>query len=236
VLRLDGNGEPTLHPRIFDLISIGKTYGFAVSMSSNLCTPNSREAAGFVDSGLDRLVVAVDGSTQESYARYRVGGDLAQVIEALDRIVAAKKIKRSRTPLVEVQFLDWDYNRHEIPEVRSLARRLGADKFEVIRPDWAVVHAKAQERPRRCFWLWFVLTVDCKLNYHSCTNAWTLPWPKLNLRDVPTEEFWNHDIMREARRYNLDRSSTAIASDETCHCNQCSDMLIANRPPGYVCE
>jgi hypothetical protein len=235
LLRLDGNGEPTLHPQIFNMVAMAKSYGYSVSMSTNLCTERAGQVRAFVGSGLDRLVVAVDGSTQESYERYRVGGKLSLVTERLAALNVVKKTMRSRTPLVDVQFLDWGYNHEEIPQVRAMARSVGADKFEIIRPDWSVDHAQASTRPRRCFWLWFVLTVDWQLNYHSCTNAWTCPWPRLNLNDVPSHEYWNHAVMQEARRYNLNKSS-AVGEDTGCNCRECSDMLVVNRPPGYVCK
>jgi len=237
IVRLDGNGEPTLHSSIFDMIAMAKDHGYAVSMSTNLNTDRSADSEAFIDSGLDRLIAAIDGSTQATYEKYRVGGSLALAEERLTALLDARKRRGGRTPFVEVQFLDWGYNHDDIPELRAKVGKWGADKFEVISPDWASTAAKAApDRPRRCFWLWCVLSVSWQLEYRSCTNAWTLPWPKMGLMDVPTAEFWNHELMIEARRYNIDKSSQTIASDKGCNCNNCSDMLVVDRPPGYVCQ
>jgi organic radical activating enzyme len=237
IVRLDGNGEPMLHPEIFEMIKIAKSYGYIVSMSSNLNTDLSSDAGSLIDSELDRLVISVDGNTQESYEKYRVGGDLSLVEERLLKLLHMRQKLKSKRPYTEIQFLDWGYNHDEIGEIRRKVRRWGADKFEVISPDWAVSNAKANpKKPKRCFWLWGVLTVDWELNYHSCTNAWTLQWPRLNMKDIPSSDFWNHYSMLEARKYNLSKSSDFIASDTGCHCNNCSDMLVVNRPPGYICE
>jgi len=237
IVRLDGNGEPTLHPQIFEMIRMAKVLGYSVSMSANFNTTLCAEADGILDSGLDRLVVPLDGLTQESYERYRVGGNLALVTGRLEALLGARRRRGLSLPLVEVQFLDWGYNHEEIPALRALVRRWGADKLQVISPDWPVDHAVADpRRPRRCFWLWHVVTVDWQLNYRACTNAWTFPWPRLNLRNVPARELWNHEMMREARRFNVDKSSALIAADKGCNCNTCCDMLVVNRPPGYVCQ
>lgn len=237
IVRLDGNGEPTLHSKIFEMIRLAKQYGYAVSMSTNFNTERSAEVEAFIHSGLDRLVVAFDGSTQASYEKYRVGGNLELVEQRLVELLNARQRYNTKRPFIEVQFLDWGYNHADIPAVRYKVREWGADKFEVINPDWAVNNARANpRRPRRCFWLWGVLTVDWALNYHSCTNAWTLPWPGLNMRDMPPRTFWNHDCMIEARKYNVNKDSAMVALDPGCHCNACSDMLVVNRPPGYVCE
>jgi len=236
-IRLDGNGEPTLHPKIFEMIKIAKSYGYSVSMSTNFNTDCCEDVNRFIDSGIDRLIVCIDGSTQASHEKYRVGGSLSLVEERLVKLLQTRRRLYSKKPFVEVQFLDWGYNHDEIPDVRSKVHRWGADKFEAICPDWATTHAKANpNKPHRCFWLWGVLTVDWALNYHSCTNAWTLPWPRMNLKDVPSHEFWNHPVMIKARQYNIDKAADTIASDPGCHCNSCCDMLVIDRPPGYVCE
>lgn len=237
IVRLDGNGEPTLHPSIFEMIRMAKSYGYAVSLSANFNTQCCADVQQFIDSGLDRLIVPIDGITQESYQKYRVGGNLAFVEDCLARLLSVRKQRQITRPFIEIQFLDWDYNHNEIPELQSKVRRWEADKLQVIRPDWATENARANPKaPKRCFWLWMVLTVDWQLNYRSCTNAWTLPWPKLNLKQVPSHKFWNHDSMIAARQYNIDRSSDLIANDKDCNCSNCSDMLVVDRPPGYVCQ
>jgi hypothetical protein len=237
IVRIDGNGEPMLHPEIFNIIRVAKSYGSIVTMSTNLNTGLASEVEEFIDCGLDRLIISVDGCTQGSYEKYRVGGNLEFVEKTLINLLATRRVKKKKHPFVEIQFLDWGYNHDEIGEMRRKVRSWGADKFEVISPDWAVLNAKANlKKPKRCFWLWFVLSVDWELNYHSCTNAWTLPWPRLNMKEVPANTFWNHPLMSEARKYNSRKSSDMIANDRGCHCSNCSDMLVVNRPPGYVCE
>ena len=237
ILRLDGNGEPTLHPKIFELIKTAKLYGYSISMSTNFNTDSCEDVKQFVDSGIDRIIVCIDGNTQASHERYRVGGNLSLVEKRLVNLIRIRKKLNSKKPFIEVQFLDWGYNHDEISLVRSKVYQWGVNKFQAICPDWAVTHARANpNKPRRCFWLWEVLSVDWALNYHSCTNAWTLPWPRLNAREVSSEDFWNHPLMVQARRYNIDKSAENIASDSGCHCNNCSDMLVVDRPPNYVCE
>lgn len=237
ILRLDGNGEPTLHPQILEMIKVAKLLGYSVSMSTNLNTQICGDAKSIINSGLDRLIIAIDGVTQESYEKYRVGGKLVQVEKNLLNILHTRKNLGSSRPYVEVQFLDWGYNHDEASCLREKVRMWGVDKFEIIIPDWAVTNAKANsKKPRRCFWLWSVLTVDWETNYHSCTNAWTLPWPRTSFKDISSNNFWNSDLMVEARKYNISKLSKNIIEDHGCHCNSCSDMLVVDRPPSYVCE
>lgn len=237
LVRLDGMGEPTLHPKLFHMIRIAKSYGMSVTIHSNFHTDACAQPDEFLDSGLDRLVITIDGATQETYQRYRVGGCLDLVVERLQRLVQARRKRATNRPIIEVQFIDFGYNHHEIPEMRRLVRQWGADKFEISAPDQAVRRTRLDpQKPRRCFWLWNVLTVTWNLDYRPCTNAWSVPWPRLNMRDVPSREFWNHELMLAIRQYNLDMSSQIIANDSGCKCNRCPEMLVQGLDAPYFCE
>lgn len=237
LLRLDGMGEPSLHPKLLDMIRMAKSYGLSVSISSNLCTPAWDDPMPWLECGLDRLVVPIDGTSQESFGRYRIRGDYHKVVERLQRLTKARIASRARRLRVVVQFIDFGYNHDEIPRMRQLVREWRADRFELVSPQDAMRCTRVDPlRPHRCFWLWSVLTVDWNLNYHACTNSWSLPWPRLNLRDIPSAEFWNHRLMQEARQYNLDRSSAVIANDPGCKCHRCVDMLSAPLVGDYLCE
>jgi hypothetical protein len=237
IVRLDGMGEPTMHPQIFQMIRIAKSYGMSVTVHSNLNTDICTRVNEFIDSGLDHLVVSIDGATQESYEKYRVGGSLKLVVERLKQLAAERRKRRTNRPIIEVQSIDFDYNRHERPRIRQLVRQIGADKFEIIAPDKTTKEAMLDpKKPRRCFWLWSVLTVAWNLDYRSCTNAWSVPWPRLNLRALPSHKFWNNGLMLEARQYNLDKSSGIIASDAGCKCNRCYEMMVVPLVGPYFCE
>jgi len=237
LLRLDGMGEPSLHPGIFEMIRLAKSRGLAVALSSNLDTPAWENMEPWLQCGLDRLVVSIDGLTQESYGRYRIGGNLETVVTRVQRLIKARSAAGLRRPEVEVQFIDFGYNHNEIPEMRLLSKAWGVDRFKVTSAQTACSNTSVNHRhPRRCFWLWTVLTVDWNLNYHACTNSWSLPWPRLNLRDVPSIEFWNHKMMMEARCYNVNKFSDVIAQDPGCKCHRCVEMLSIPLVGDYLCE
>jgi radical SAM protein with 4Fe4S-binding SPASM domain len=80
-----------------------------------------------VESGLDRLIVSIDGTTQETYQQYRVGGRLDKVIAGAREVVEWKRRLGSRTPFVIFQFLVVRPNEHQIEEVRMLGREVGVD-------------------------------------------------------------------------------------------------------------
>ena len=125
-------GEPFLNPDIFKMISYAKQRGILLHSSTNGNIRFSEEkAAQLVDSGLDSLIVAVDGVTQETYARYRKGGNLETVLENIRTIVAVKKKKGAQTPRLTLRMVVTRHNEHEIARMRALAQELEVDFFTI---------------------------------------------------------------------------------------------------------
>ncbi|MEZ4799453.1 MAG: SPASM domain-containing protein [Flavobacteriales bacterium] len=83
-----------------------------------------------VESGLDRLIISIDGTTQEVYEQYRVHGDLDKVVKGAENIVKWKKELKSATPYVIFQFLVVRPNEHQIEDVKSLTQKIGVDELK----------------------------------------------------------------------------------------------------------
>ena len=78
--------------------------------------------------GLDRLIISIDGTTQDVYQQYRVGGKLDKVLEGARNIVKWKKELNSKTPFIFFQFLVVKPNEHQIEEVKKLGAEIGVDQ------------------------------------------------------------------------------------------------------------
>ena len=129
VLELYNWGEPFLHPRIFDMIRYAHQSRVSVRLSSNLNHFDREMARETVSSGLDRLIVSVDGSTQEAYAKYRRGGNLARVLDNVRLLVAEKRHQHSFHPFILMRMLVNRHNEHQIDKVRQIAEELDVDGF-----------------------------------------------------------------------------------------------------------
>ncbi|HMR93252.1 MAG TPA: SPASM domain-containing protein, partial [Chitinophagaceae bacterium] len=71
--------------------------------------------------------ISIDGTTQEVYQQYRVGGRLDKVIAGAKNIVKWKKELRSKKPFVIFQFLVVKPYQHQIEDVKKLAKEIGVD-------------------------------------------------------------------------------------------------------------
>ncbi len=121
-------GEPYLHPQFLDMVQYAASRNIYTATSTNAHYLKDENARLTVESGLDRLIISIDGTTQDTYQSYRVGGSLEKVIEGARNIIAWKKKLKSITPHVMFQFLVVKPNEHQIPEVYTLAKQIGVDQ------------------------------------------------------------------------------------------------------------
>jgi radical SAM protein with 4Fe4S-binding SPASM domain len=121
-------GEPFIHPEFTDLVKMAADKGYYTSTSTNAHFIDDQTASDVVDCGLDRLIISIDGITQEVYEQYRIHGKLNKVLEGTRNVVAARKARGSRKPFLIFQFLVVRHNEHQVEDVKRLAKELGVDE------------------------------------------------------------------------------------------------------------
>jgi radical SAM protein with 4Fe4S-binding SPASM domain len=122
-------GEPYLNRRFLDMVAYASSRNIYTATSTNGHYLDDESARRTVESGLDRVIISIDGTTQEVYEKYRIGGNLEKAITGAKNIIAWKKKLRSSTPYVIFQFLVVKPNEHQINEAKELARKTGVDKI-----------------------------------------------------------------------------------------------------------
>lgn len=179
-------GEPYIHPKFLDMVDYAHRRGLYTMTSTNGHFLDDDAARRTVESGLDRLIISVDGTTQETYEQYRIGGSLEKVLEGARNMVAWKRRLGKRHPHIIFQFLVVKPNEHQIDALHRLAKEIGVDEVRLktaqvydyeqgenhpllptlsqysrYRPGpdgrWQVKHALA----RHCWKLW-----------HACVITW----------------------------------------------------------------
>jgi radical SAM protein with 4Fe4S-binding SPASM domain len=126
---LFNQGEPYLNRQFNEFIAYAKRRGLYVTTSTNVHYFDEKIAEATVASGLDAIIISVDGATQETYSRYRVGGSLEKVLAGTHNLVAAKKHLHSKTPYIFMQFIVMKHNEHELGAMKKFAAELGVDRL-----------------------------------------------------------------------------------------------------------
>lgn len=124
-------GEPYINPQFLEMVKMGSRKGMYTATSTNAHFITPDVAKRTVESGLDRLIISIDGTTQEVYEQYRKQGSLEKVIAGTKNMIAAKQELGSSTPHLIFQFLVVKPNEHQIEEVHELAKELGVDEVKL---------------------------------------------------------------------------------------------------------
>lgn len=124
-------GEPYLNKEFFELVRYAVSKNIYTATSTNGHFLDGENARQTIESGLDRLIVSLDGTDQESYSAYRAGGDFEKVISGIKNVVEWKKKLNSKKPYIILQFLVLKSNEHQLAEIRELSRQLGVDELQL---------------------------------------------------------------------------------------------------------
>ncbi len=137
-------GEPYINPKFLEMVRYAREKGIYTITSTNGHFLNDENAKKTIESGLDRLIISVDGTTQEVYENYRKEGKLENVLKGAANVVKWKKKMKSATPHIIFQFLVVRPNEHQIPEIYKLAKSIGVDEVKL---KTAQVYDYAQGNP-----------------------------------------------------------------------------------------
>jgi len=122
-LNLYFQGEPMLHPRFFYFLMRSGNLNTTVATNGHFLTRENAERLSV--SGLNKLVVSLDGMDQSSYSSYRKNGNMELVIEGIRNVAEARKRNSSSLKLI-IQFLVNKKNEHQIPAAEKFVREVKA--------------------------------------------------------------------------------------------------------------
>jgi radical SAM protein with 4Fe4S-binding SPASM domain len=120
-------GEPFIHNSFLDMVRYASSHRVFTTTSTNGHFLTKSTCEEVIHSGLDRILISIDGANQDTYVQYRKEGKLDKVIEGTQNLIEAKKL-HGKGPEVVFQFLVVRPNEHEIEEVQALGKRLGVDR------------------------------------------------------------------------------------------------------------
>ena len=181
-------GEPFTNPAVYSMIDLAARRGIKTISSTN-GVPFARKdnADRAIQAGLDTLIVAVDGITQESYARYRQGGKLESALDGIRMIVARKKALGSTKPLINFRFIVMRHNEHEVPRLSEFARSLGVNALtlKTLNPSSQDMYAARDEMLKnesylpqdRSYWRFRTDALGRRIRrkHNPCKHPWYHP-------------------------------------------------------------
>jgi radical SAM protein with 4Fe4S-binding SPASM domain len=124
-------GEPYLNPDFLKMVKVASDNNLYTITSTNAHYLNDEVSKQTIQSGLDEIIISIDGTSQEVYEQYRVGGQLDKVLAGAQNIIKWKKELKSRKPYVVFQFVAFRSNEHQVAGIKQLGKVMGADSVRV---------------------------------------------------------------------------------------------------------
>lgn len=194
-------GEPLENKEIIEYIKYAKANNIGTIISTNLSVKRDDDFwENLVKSGLDRIIVAIDGITDTTYKKYRRNGNLKLVIQNLKTIIHFKK-KHKKSIQIEWQMIDFDWNKSEQKDAEIYAYKLGCKQFRLIpnayrKRTWS---EREQIRTKNCFHPYISLLVNAFNIVRPCPVIYNVDVSIGNLNIQSVDEVWNGTEVRRIR-------------------------------------
>ena len=176
--------EPYLNKDFFKFVKYASNLKIYTATSTNAHFLNKKNARLTVKSGLDRLIISLDGTNQEMYETYRKGGDYEKVIKGIENIIYWKKKLKSHKPYVIIQFLVFRHNEDKISEIKRLGKNLGFNEVQIKTAQFYDFekgiplipenekYSRYKKMPDGTFEIKGRLPIRCFRMWHSCVITW----------------------------------------------------------------
>lgn len=236
-LNLYFQGEPLLNNELPQMGQRARKLRVYTTVSTNGLLLGETVCSELVKARVNRVVISLDGITQPVYEKYRVGGRVSEVKAGIMRLLSARKRLDARLPIVVVQFLVFEHNRHELPEIKKWCRQNGVDKLEIktaqingfagnsvqppVDPGFSryIESADGQPRFRRkprnhCWRLWSSAVVAWNGMVAPCCYDKDLDYSPGTLREDNLKNVFKNQKMKDMRKKVLrERSDIEICQN-----------------------
>jgi pyruvate-formate lyase-activating enzyme len=234
-IRYTGQGEPMLHPHIFEMLADARRANTSVTLTTNgtLLTPARLEK--LLDTGVNLIDISIDAFTPETYAAVRVNGKLEVTQANVLQLLAARDEMRGERPRVVVSYVEQPNNTHETKAFEAYWKEQGADYVVIRRLHSAagavapaaqvIAMAGAQEPRRPCVYLWERLVLSSPGELVFCPVDWVHGAAFADYRTTTIRDAWQGEFLRRLREAHL-------ANDFRDHafCGNCPDWRVVRWP------
>ncbi|MDN5356536.1 MAG: hypothetical protein PWQ43_1480 [Rikenellaceae bacterium] len=117
-------GEPLLDKTIIEKIKYLRVNNYFVEISTNAQNITKEMATALVESGLNRIIISMDGISQKTYEKYRINGNITKVFEAINNLLDAKKNYNKKNPKIIIQYIVFKHNEDEIDIFKKMMKKL----------------------------------------------------------------------------------------------------------------
>lgn len=235
-IRYTSNGEPLVHPHIYDMLDYAvKNSDVSVTLTTNGTLLNASRVEKLLASGLHIIDISIDALHSETYAKIRVGGKLEVTRNNVLHLLEMKRRIKADTRIV-VSFVEQPENLSEMLNFERYWKSQGVD-FVVIRRLHSgaggvskiandLQNSQTGKNRYPCLYPWERITLNPKGELAFCPQDWSHGSIVANYKTTTIKSVWQGEVyrkLREAHLYNHFQDHT--------FCGQCPDW-VQTRWPG----
>ncbi len=217
-----GLGEPLINPDIFRMIRYCRDAGLYTVVSTNATLLNEERSRLLVESRLNNLIIAFDGTTPEVYEKYRKNADFVKVRKNIQRFLEVKRELQSDIFLV-MQMVRLPENDHQVDDFRRIWNVPGVDEVRIKEDEVIIPGVSLEERANHdcrrhpCYQLWQgPVHINYQGDFRPCCHMYNTE-PVGNVSQTSVYELWNSEGMRALRQAHLDGDLTSYPDCANCH-------------------
>jgi spiro-SPASM protein len=237
LLRLVGDGEPMLHPRLIEMVQLAKARtSCVVNLTTNGTFLSDEKIDKLLEAKIDLIDVSLDAVSKPVYEAIRKKSSYEHVMRNMFALLERRIQKRSATKVM-VSFIRQSENEAEAElferyweplvdhvMIRELHSALGRVKQEE-----SATRAQVYQIERYpCPHLWKRLVIDSRGRIKFCATDWGDETMIGNIGERSLKSLWRGEQLNRLRRQHLDNRI-----EEGSACKKCNDWASCKWDWGY---
>lgn len=227
-IRYTGEGEPLIHPEIFDMVSYAvQNSGTTVTITTNGTLNQGSKLEKLMATGVDIIDVSIDAFTPATYAKIRVNGELPVTRDNVLQLLKMARAPGCRTKVI-VSYVEQPQNTSETADFEKywkdqgadyvVIRRLHTNAGSLVELAESIRESPDQEARRPCLYPWERITLNPRGELSFCPVDWVHGSAIIDFRNTTIKDVWQGEFYQQLREAHL---SNNYAQHKFC--GQCPD-------------
>lgn len=227
-IRYTADGEPLLHPKIYDMLAYAKEHsGSIVTLTTNGTLLNDINLEKLIKTNIDVIDISIDAYSDKVYSQIRKGGNHANVVNNVLNLLRRRNEFLDGVKIM-VSFVEQELNQSEKELFVDYWTNAGVDKV-IIRPLHSVggnmthiaekmTHESSTICRYPCIYPWERILLMSDGFLHYCPVSWDEKDRVSDFRTISISDAWHGVFYQKLRQAHLDNSF-----EEFEFCSSCPD-------------
>lgn len=216
-------GEPLLHPRLFEMISLCREAGIKTAFSTNAVLLNEAMSRKVLENSPDLLVLSLDGTSRETYENIRRRTNFDNVVSNINGFLRLKS-KAKKSPYTIIQLIYMQENATEAETFLSSWRKTRVDAVRIkpffnypgLDKNLSVLADNRSQFEMPCILMWRQLAIYWDGAVVACCQDFLGQSVLGNLKENCLENIWNGEKMRQMRLIHINGQRDKINLCRNC--------------------